>query len=387
MAQHKLISPARQHSQETRLLRRRWQPVSASQRGERRQTGPPRVGFLGIGWHGKTREMGLGPLALVSLAEARDKALACRKLLLEGTTPSRHGSISGRRRGWTRRRQSRSVSAPTATSRRMKRGGEAQRHRYQWRQTMDTACETLGDLPVAAVDTGLVLQGAGADLDHQAGNRIPPARAHRGGARLGHGAQATASGDNPARWRGHLDNLLPKTSKLARVQHHPALPYAERAAVHGRASRQPLDQRPGAGVRDPDGVPDRRGARGQVERDDLSKAWTIPPERMKGDKEHRVPLSSRALAILSSLPREEGNPFVFVGGATGQPLGGMAMRKLLKRMRPGLTVMASAVTSVTGRPSAPTIRVKSPRRRWRTSSRTRRSAPINAAICSTNGAG
>ena len=152
-------------------------------------------------------------------------------------------------------------------------------------------------------------------------------------------ARGYRAGDNPARWRGHLDKLLPKPRKLKRVQHHPALPYADlpqfMAELRGNNS---------VNARALEFTILTASRTGEVinaswnEIDLRAKTWTIPAERMKAGKEHKVPLCDRALAILSSLPRERDNPFVFIGGDTGKPLRSVAMLEVLKAMRPDLTV-------------------------------------------------
>jgi integrase len=289
------------------------------------------------GMHGKTREMGLGPLALVSLAEARDKALACRKLLLEGRDP-----IEARR---GQRTQERLEAAKAITFRQCAasyiKAHEAawrnEKHRYQWRQTLDIACETLGDLPVASVDTSLVMKV----LEPLWHTKTETAKRLRGRIEAVLDlaiAHEFRTGPNPARWRGHLDKLLVKPRKA--VKHHPALPYAElpqfmaELRANNSVSARALEFTILTACRTNEVI----GARWDDEIDRDAKVWTIPAGRMKAKKAHRVPLCHRALNILSSLPREDGNPFVFIGGATGKPLHSLAMLELFRTMRPDLTV-------------------------------------------------
>src|SRR5262249_32544973 len=146
------------------------------------------------------------------------------------------------------------------------------------------------------------------------------------------------AGENPARWRGHLDKLLPARSKVRRVEHHAALPYAELPGFL-------------ASLREQEGIAPRAlgfailtaartgeviGARWS-EMDLLSKTWTVPPGRMKAGKEHRVPLSGQALAILEEMQpyRQAGDAFVFPGGKNGKPLSNMAFLMLLRRIGRG----------------------------------------------------
>jgi integrase len=150
-------------------------------------------------------------------------------------------------------------------------------------------------------------------------------------------ARGYREGENPARWRGHLDKLLPAQSKVRQVEHHAALAYAELPAFL-------------ASLRGQEGIAARAlefailtAARtGEVigaqwsEIDPLDKTWTVPATRMKAHREHRVPLSARALAILDEMQRvrhtQAGEAFVFPGGKPGKPLSNMAFLMLLRRM-------------------------------------------------------
>ncbi len=141
------------------------------------------------------------------------------------------------------------------------------------------------------------------------------------------------SGDNPAQWRGHLDKLLPKPSKMASVEHHAALPIESVGAflVELRAAE-------GMGARALEFViltatrsGEVRGAK-WAEIDMAAKVWTIPAERMKAGKEHRVPLSDAALALLETLPRMAGTELVFPG-TQGQPLSDMILAAVMRRMK------------------------------------------------------
>ena len=151
-----------------------------------------------------------------------------------------------------------------------------------------------------AVDTARRARRAAADLDGEARDGEPGAPAHRGGARLRRGARALRSGDNPARWRGHLDHLLPKPAQGARGRAPCRARLARGAGLHGRAGAARGHRRQGAGVRDPDRRPLGRGARHDLGARSTTRAavWTVPAGRIKAGKEHRVPLTPAALALL-----------------------------------------------------------------------------------------
>ena len=183
----------------------------------------------------------------------------------------------------------------------------------------------MGDLPVQAVDVGLVMKV----LQPIWQTRTETASRVRG--RIESVLDwATASGyrqgDNPARWRGHIENLLPKKSKVARVEHHRGAALWRIAGVYGRAAPARGYCRPRARIRDPDMQPDRRSHR----RDDgLRSIWKavygrFPASRMKAGKEHRVPLSEAAMAILRAMAEIRTGEHVFPGNRTGLTLSQMA---------------------------------------------------------------
>jgi integrase len=141
------------------------------------------------------------------------------------------------------------------------------------------------------------------------------------------------SGENPARWRGHLDHLLPPRAKLQKTQHHSALPYArigsfmkELRSLESVFARA-LEFTILTGVR----TGDVRGALWQ-EIDLNSKIWTIPAERMKAGAEHRVPLSTSAMAVINVMREASSEGYVFPGERPGRPISNSIMLSLLVRM-------------------------------------------------------
>jgi hypothetical protein len=174
--------------------------------------------------HGNPRQMGLGPFPDVPLAEAREAAAACRRLLREGLDPIEHRRAAragaARAHGLTFREVAdRYLAANEAAWRNEK-------HRHQWRATLETAHAAFGSRPVASVTTGDVT----AVLEPIWRARTETAKRLRGRieAVLDYAAaQGWRAGENPARWRGHLSNILPPPRRIARVEHHAALPWAE----------------------------------------------------------------------------------------------------------------------------------------------------------------
>jgi integrase len=282
---------------------------------------------------GRLREMGLGPTHTVSLAEARAAALACRKQRLAGIDP-----IGDRD---ARRRQAKLEAAKVMSFRQCaeayvqahKAGWKNAKHAAQWPATLQTyAYPVIGDLPVQGIDVSLVMKV----LEPIWTTKIETASRLRGRieAVLDWAAvRGLRQGDNPARWRGHLDHLLPERGKVAKVRHHSALPYSEvnnfitALRVQPGVSALALEFAILTAARTSEVI----GATwGEI---DLESAmWTIPAERMKGARSHRVPLSARALAIVGKLDEIRQGDFVFPGRKLGKALSNMALLELLRRM-------------------------------------------------------
>ncbi len=146
-------------------------------------------------------------------------------------------------------------------------------------------------------------------------------------------AQGLRTGENPARWRGHLDQLLPKRQQLTRG-HHAAMSYGDVPAFIG--ALQPGQATAALALEFTILTAARRGEvlGARWDEFDLERAvWTVPAHRMKAGREHRVPLSRRAVAILKDLRQADGKEFVFVGHKPGKPLSGMTLGKVIRRMK------------------------------------------------------
>jgi integrase len=205
------------------------------------------------------------------------------------------------------------------------------KHRAQFLATIaDYALPVLGRLPVAAIDTGLVLRC----IEPIWQSKTETASRVRGRIEAildWATVRGYRAGDNPARWKGHLGEVLPARGQIAKVQHHRALPFAE---VPGFMVQ--LAAREGMGARALEFLVLTAARTGEViharwSEIDLDRMlWTVPAERMKGGREHRVPLSDRAVALLRALPREA--DFVFAGERRGTAIASTAMSNLLRRM-------------------------------------------------------
>ncbi len=289
---------------------------------------------------GKSREMGLGPVSTFSLAEAREKALACRKLTYEGLDPieTRRAQQDEARLEAARAMTFRQCAAAYIESH--KAGWRNAKHAAQWTATLEAyAYPAFGDLPVQAIDTGFVMRA----LEPIWTTKPETATRVRGRIEsildwaTTHGYRR---GENPARWKGHLSNLLPKRSRVRKVEHHAALPYSQIAAFMAD-----LGTREAVAARALEFAILTAARTGEVigarwSEIDLDAAeWTVPAERMKAGTEHRVPLSEAAVVILRRLAETSTGEFVFAGGRRGQPLSNMGMLMMLRRMgREDLTV-------------------------------------------------
>jgi len=302
----------------------------------------------------RPRWMGLGPFSLVGLHEARGKALDARRLHHERIDP-----INARRaaREQDQIRAARAMTFKRCADRYIeahRAGWRNAKHASQWEATIATYAEPIiGTLPVQAVDTALVMKVLEQEVrDAPAGRPAPlwKARPETAGRLRGRiesildwaRVRGYRDGENPARWRGHLDKLLPARAKVRKVEHHAALPYDELPNFIAT-----LQTQEGVAARALEVAILTAARTGEVlgakwsEIDIAAKLWTIPPERMKAGKEHRVPLSARAVAILEELKplahadgaRDDGSAFVFPGGKRGQPLSNMAFLMLLRRMK------------------------------------------------------
>jgi len=290
---------------------------------------------------GKPCEMGLGSYLTFTLADARKRATAQRKLLTDGINP-----LETKRTELLARRMAEANiitfdKAAHAFIEGNKAGWRNDKHADQWRNTLATyASPVIGKLPVSTIDTGHIMR----ILSPIWTTKTETATRVRGRiekvldwAKV----QKFRAGDNPALWRGHLDKLLPKPSKVANEDPHAALPWSEIGAfmVALRAMQ-------GSGARAMEIIILTATRTSEVlnakwaEIDLDAKLWTIPKERMKAFKEHRVPLSDAVVTLLKAVKEEstEGK-YIFNGKKKDSALSNMACLATLKRMeRTDITV-------------------------------------------------
>ncbi|MGO9446311.1 MAG: tyrosine-type recombinase/integrase [Thiobacillaceae bacterium] len=287
---------------------------------------------------GKRRDMGLGAFPGVTLAGAREKARVMREQVDNGIDP-----ILDRRlkKSALTAELARSITFTQATDGFLKdkaAGWKNAKHAAQWAATLEQyAFPVIGKLQARDVDLPHVLAilrplwevktETASRLRGRIDNILDWATVH-----------GYRAGPNPARWKGHLDKLLPAPSKVSKVEHLAALPYQQinlflnnlhlMEGIAARAVEFAIITAARSG--------EVRGATwDEINLQDA--VWTIPAERMKAGKEHRIPLSDRALQLLLALPRSEDSEHVFPS-PRGKELSDMSLSAVLRRMAAGFTV-------------------------------------------------
>lgn len=285
---------------------------------------------------GKLADMGLGSLDGVSLARAREEARQARDLVKEGKDPR---EVRKAVRIAQRLEEAKAISFAECSRLYIeahKAGWKNAKHARQWTNTLATYCGPINDQPAPKVDTGLVLRclepiwSKKPETASRVRSRI---EAVLDWARV----RGYRTGDNPARWRGHLDKLLPRLSKKQRVKHHRALPYAR---IHDFVTD--LRKQEGNAAKCAEltllcvARTNESTAAKPAEFDTDKALWIVPKERMgKTKREHRVPLSPRALEIVKEAIRDAtkaGREYLFPGDKPRSHLSNGAMLALLDRM-------------------------------------------------------
>lgn len=287
-------------------------------------------------FNGRRRDLGLGSRNDFTLAEARERAREQRKLLLQGIDP-----IIAKRK---HRDQLKTKNALRRTFMNCVEGyidahGDEWRndkHRQQWQSSLEIHAKLINDMDVAVIDTPLVLRV----LEPIWREKTETASRLRG--RIENvlswaTVRGFRQGDNPARWKGHLDQLLPSPSKVSAVQHHAALPYKEIGTFMAQ-----LRTHQGIGARALEFAiltaarsGEVRGARWE-EINLADRIWTVPASRMKAKKDHVVPLSDDVVEVIKKMKKlrmdDKSSSFVFPGAKEGKPLSDMSLTKPLRTM-------------------------------------------------------
>lgn len=282
---------------------------------------------------GKREVMGLGPYPEVGLGDARERARAAKALFAQGINPKTQ-----------RQEQQSALKAKQASLKTFKEaavayiaahgdGWKNPKHRAQWTSTLETyVFPVIGNLMVQDVTQDGVL----AVLEPIWKTKNETASRVRG--RMESvldwcKVRGYRSGDNPAAWKGHLDLLLPAPTKIAKVRHHRALGYSKLPEFMVRLRKQP-----GTSARALEFAILCAARSGEVrgatwaEIDEVNAVWTVPAERMKAGKEHRVPLSRAAMELLKAQPKIPGIEHIFPG-RTGKELSDMSLSKVMRDMK------------------------------------------------------
>lgn len=286
--------------------------------------------------NGKRREMGIGTLADKLPTDARAEAARLTAVVRSGIDP-----IDDRKAKDAQAAMAKKQAEATATTFRQvateyiaghRAGWRNAKHADQWTNTLETyAGPVIGDKPIADVTTEDVLQilkplwTSKTETATRLRSRIELVLSYAKAMKL-------RQGENPAMWRGHLDALLPKPTKLKNVRHHPALPYSKMPSFMAK-----LRQAVGSGARALEFAILTAARSGEVrlatwDELDLDAAlWTIPAERMKATREHWVPLSDAAIKLLKALPKIKGNPYLFPGERDKKPVSDMTLSAVIRR--------------------------------------------------------
>lgn len=284
---------------------------------------------------GKQHWMGLGSYPEISLADAREKAAEARKLTRQNIDP-----LAEKRLTTSVIRASIAKAMPFETAAEKfidahKAGWKNAKHIDQWRSTLTTyAFPTIGKLDVSLIETAHIMR----ILEKDDFWNTKTETAHRVRGRIESvldwaTARKYRSGENPARWKGHLDKLLPARAKVKKTEHHAALPWPDIGAF-----MVDLRKQEGIAAKAVEFAILTAARSGEVrgatwEEVDLDAGvWIVPPERMKAKKEHRVPLSTKALALLRVQKEAFPKGFVFPGMKEGKPLSDMSLTAVLRRM-------------------------------------------------------
>lgn len=290
--------------------------LSISANGGRRWT------FL-YRWHGKPTELGFGSVRNVTLARARELARQARANLAGGVNPKDVRKQSGGATFGDCADQLIEAQRPSWRN---------AKHAAQWEMTLRDYAAPLRRLPVDKISTEDVLSVL-KPLWKQKPETASRLRGRIERVLDAARAQGLRSGDNPARWRGHLDQLLAKRQRLTRG-HHAAMAYAELPAfianLHTREGNaaSALEFSVLTAARSGE-VIGARWAEIDVER----KVWTVPASRMKAGREHRVPLSPAAYKILTVMRDSRHSDYIFPGDKSDRPLSVMALAMVLRRMK------------------------------------------------------
>lgn len=287
---------------------------------------------------GRRRYCGLGSTLRVTLAEARKRAAEARSVLMAGNDPI---SLKQGQRTAAHLNAARAVTFAKAGAQYIDahRSGWSAKSTQAWTSSFDQhVYPVIGVLPVQEIDTSLVMRV----IEPIWATKTETASRVRGRIEAVMDWAATRGfrkGDNPARWDGHLENLLPAKTKVAKVEHLDAMPYTALPEFMARLRQDPAMAARALEFTILTAARSAEALKADWSEIDLAvKVWTVPAARMKAGVEHKVPLSDAAIELLSSLPGKRAG-FVFPGTKPGKPINRSALLLQLRGMgQPGATV-------------------------------------------------
>ncbi len=287
----------------------------------------------------KTTWMGLGSVKIVSLADARAKALQHLQTISEGINPLVAKQTAQQNQILQESKRMTFDECANLYIESHSKSWKNEKHQAQWRSTLETyASPAIGKLPIESITTGLVLRV----LEPIWYSKSETASRVRGRVeRILSWAtvRGLRSGENPARWRGHLDEMLPKRTEVQKVTHFKALPYP-----HIYEFMKSLQAKQGVSIRALEfailtctRTNETLGAKwSEINLEE--KYWMIPVERMKAKRAHKVPLCDRACEIIREMNEFSQSDFVFPGDRVGKPLSNMALLEIVRGMNFDITV-------------------------------------------------
>ena len=287
---------------------------------------------------GKGKKKGLGSYPTISLEAARDAALECRILRKNGIDPINHFKKLEAEQRLEDKKSVTFKECAKAYIEAHQSSWKNEKHRYQWNQSLESyVFPTIGELSVQNVDLGLVLNILEPiwNLKTETASRIRQRiEVILDWARV----RQYREGENPARWRGHLDKLLPSPKKIQKVKHQPAMDYRDLPAFYLELRKGKSVSKLALALVIQSGVRSKEARLAEWSEFDLvDNVWTIPEHRMK-TKEHRVPLTKEMLAILKDAEPFKQDKFVFPSTIKGQGVSDTSVRNQLKKTYPKLTV-------------------------------------------------
>jgi len=289
--------------------------------------------------HSREHRHGLGSYETISLIKARQYAEECRVLKKEGIDPIQFKRAKNAETALKEANSKSFKDCAIAYIEAHKAGWKSRKHESQWRNTLETyAYPVIGNRSIQTIDVALVLKilepiwyektETASRVRRRIENILDWATARK-----------YRTGENPARWRGHLDKLLPKRSKVQKVKHFSAMPYTKLPKYYAKLKKKDTIAALALAfiILTATRVSESRNATWK-EINLKTKEWNIPDIRMKADRPHRVPLSKEAVSILKRAKKLSPNSLVFEGNVLNKPISDSFIRQILQDDYPKLTL-------------------------------------------------